>query len=161
MRVMGLDLGSVRVGVAVGDTDTGVATPLDVVKRRGNDRAADRRAISVLVAEWEVGCVVVGLPLSLDGTDGPAATSARVEVAELAKVVGVPVELHDERLSTVTAHHALREAGVSSRKRRNVVDAMAASVILQDWLDRRATSAVTDGPDDPNGSAPTSPTIPT
>ena len=136
MRVLGLDLGSVRVGIAVGDTATGVATPLEVLIRRGADRAADRRAIKDLVVEWEAAQLVVGLPLSLDGSDGPAATAARLEVDELAKIIDIPIALHDERLSTVTAHHALKESGMSGRRRRNVVDAVAATVILQDWLDR-------------------------
>lgn len=136
MRVLGIDLGSTRVGIAVGDTETRLATPVEVLVRRGADLAADRRAIRDLVAEWEATQIVVGLPLSLDGTDGPAATAARAEAIEIERVTGVPVALHDERLSTVTAHHALREAGLSSRRRRSVVDAMAAAVILQDWLDR-------------------------
>jgi putative Holliday junction resolvase len=141
MRVLGIDLGSTRIGGAVGDTATGVATPAEVVTRLGNDRSADRRALRERVDEWEAELVVVGLPLSLDGTDGPAAIAARQEADALAEVLGVPVELHDERLSTVTAHHALREAGVAGRKRRGVVDAMAASVILQSWLDTRSGDA--------------------
>lgn len=135
MRVLGVDLGSARIGLAVGDTATGVATPAEVLVRRGADREADRRALRACVDEWEAEMVVIGLPLSLDGSDGPAAVAARAEAEVLAGVLGVPVHLHDERLSTVTAHHALREAGMSSRKRRGVVDAMAASVILQSWLD--------------------------
>lgn len=141
MRVLGIDLGSKRVGVAVGDTDTGLATPAETLRRAGADRAKDRRALAALVREWEAERVIVGLPLSLDGSDGPAATAARAEAVELEAALGVPVELHDERLSTITAHHALREAGVSGRRRREVVDAMAATVILQDWLDRRAGSS--------------------
>ncbi len=136
VRVLGIDLGSTRVGVAVGDTETRIATPLEVLVRSGADRAADRRALRRLVEEWEAEWLVVGLPLSLDGSDGPAALAAREEAEAIRAVVGVPVSLHDERLSTVTAHHALREAGVSGRRRRSVVDAMAAAVILQDWLDR-------------------------
>ena len=104
--------------------------------RRGADRAADRRAIKDLVVEWEAAQLVVGLPLSLDGSDGPAATAARLEVDELAKIIDIPIALHDERLSTVTAHQVLKESGISGRRRRNVVDAVAATVILQDWLDR-------------------------
>ena len=141
MRVLGIDLGSTRIGVAVGDTTTGVATPAEVVTRRGNDRASDRRALRERVEEWEAELVVVGLPLSLDGSDGPAAIAAREEADALADVLGVPVELQDERLSTVTAHHALREAGLAGRRRRGVVDAMAASVILQSWLDTRSGDA--------------------
>lgn len=146
VRVLGIDLGSKRLGIAVGDTDTGVATPVEVVPRAGNDRAADRRKLGQIVAEWQAELVVVGLPLSLDGTDGPAAIAARQEATELESVIGVPVALHDERLSTVTAHHSLREVGVSGRRRRQVVDAMAATVILQDWLDRRAHSEAEGSP---------------
>ena len=139
MRVIGVDLGSRRVGIALGDTDTSVATPLQVLTR-GTDLAADRRSLAALVREWEAEQLVVGWPRSLDGSDGPAALAARAEAAELAKVVGVPVALHDERLSTVSAHHALAEAGLTSRDRRNRVDASAAAVLLQDWLDRRAAN---------------------
>ncbi len=136
MRVLGVDLGTRRVGLALGDTTTTVATPLSVLMRSG-DLPADRRALARIAEEWEVGCVVVGLPRSLDGTDGPAARAARDEIAELASVMPMPVEVHDERLSTVRAHHALAAAGLSSRERREKVDASAAAVILQDWLELR------------------------
>lgn len=136
VRVLGVDLGSKRVGIAVGDTETAIATPLTVLPRT-RDLAADRRAVGALLREWEAECVVVGWPRSLDGSDGPAAVAARAEAAALAAALGVPVVLHDERLTTVTAHHALAEAGLSSRERRSLVDASAAAVLLQDWLDRR------------------------
>jgi putative Holliday junction resolvase len=149
LRVIGLDLGSKRVGVAVGDTDTRVATPVSVLPRTA-DLVADRRKVAELVAEWEAGCVVVGLPISLDGSMGPAARAAETEIAALAAALAVPVIAHDERLSTVSAHHALAEAGQSSRDRRERVDAVAASVFLQDWLDRHAPAAPVEPGADPS-----------
>ena len=140
MRVIGLDLGSKRVGVAVGDTDTRVATPVSVLPRTA-DLVADRRKVAELVAEWEA---------SLDGSMGPAARAAETEIAALAAALAVPVIAHDERLSTVSAHHALARAGQSSRDRRERVDAVAASVFLQDWLDRHAPAAPVEPGADPS-----------
>jgi putative Holliday junction resolvase len=133
-RVLGLDLGSARIGVAVSDPDGTVASPIEVVARTG-DRARDHRRIAELVTEWEADRVVVGLPTSLDGTLGPAATAAVAEAHELAAVVGVPVDTHDERLTTVTAERALSAMQVKGRAKRAVVDKVAAAVILQSWLD--------------------------
>lgn len=135
-RVLGLDLGTARIGVAVSDPDGTVASPIEVLARCG-DRARDHRRIADLVAEWEAERVVVGLPVSLDGTLGPAARTAAAEADELASVVGVPVETHDERLTTVTADRALSTMQVKGRARRQVVDKVAAAVILQSWLDAR------------------------
>lgn len=134
MRVLGIDLGERRVGVALGDTATGVATPLTVVQRRG-DRAAEHREIAELAREWEVELLIVGLPLSLDGSSGPAAQRAAEEAAPLGAVAGLEVALYDERFTTVTAERSLRTGGVGGRKRRKVVDAVAAAVLLQGWLD--------------------------
>ena len=92
MRALGLDLGERRIGVAVGDSDGRVATPLTVLERSG-DRAADHRAVAALVAEWEAGIVVVGMPYSLDGTQGPAARAAADEAARLGAGLGVPASL--------------------------------------------------------------------
>jgi putative Holliday junction resolvase len=83
---------------------------------------------------------VVGLPLSLDGTRGPAARSAETEARQLASVVGVPVEMYDERFTTVTAERGLREVGLDARQRRKVVDKVAAAVMLQAWLDHRRST---------------------
>lgn len=134
MRALGLDLGERRIGVAVGDSDGRVATPLTVLERSG-DRAADYRAVAALVAKWEAGIVVVGMPYSLDGTQGPAARAAADEAARLGAVLDVPVETYDERLTTVTAERRLAEQGLAGRRRRALVDQVAASVILQAWLD--------------------------
>jgi putative Holliday junction resolvase len=111
-----------------------VATPYGTVKRVG-DRPKEHAEIAELIAETGAVLLVVGLPISLDGQNGPAARSVLSEVRALAKALPVPVETHDERMSTVTAHSRLAESGRSSRKRRDVVDQSAAAVILQDWID--------------------------
>ena len=134
MRALGLDLGERRIGVAVGDSDGRVATPLTVLERSG-DRAADYRAVAALVAEWEAGIVVVGMPYSLDGAKGPAAQAAADEAVRLGAVLDVPVETYDERLTTVIAERRLAEQGLAGQRRRALVDQVAASVILQAWLD--------------------------
>ena len=140
MRVLALDLGTKRIGVAVSDATETLASPRPPVLRSG-DRARDHRRIAEVVSEEEAGLVLVGLPLSLDGSEGPAATAAREEVDELRAALQVPVDLQDERLTTVTAHRLLAEQGLDSRKRRSVVDGAAAAVMLQAWLDGRAAAA--------------------
>jgi putative Holliday junction resolvase len=136
MRALGLDLGSKRIGVAVSDRSGTIASPLLVLQRTGSP-AEDHRRIAALVAEEECERVVVGLPLSLDGSMGPAAKGAVAEAEALATVVGVPVETYDERLTTVTADNALREAKMRAEARRRLVDKIAAAVMLQAWLDGR------------------------
>ena len=138
MRVLALDLGSRRIGVAVSDRDGRVATPVTVLERH-RDRPRLHREIAALVADYDAGMVLLGLPIDLAGREGPAAANVLAERDELASVVGVPVEVHDERLTTRIAERSLRERGdLDGRARRKVVDMVAASVILQDWLDRRA-----------------------
>ncbi len=132
---MGIDPGTRRVGVAIGHTVTGVATPYEVWPRREGPALEVR--LRACVAEWEAERVVMGLPRGLDGSDGPAARAARTLATELERAVGVPVELHDERFSTVTAQAALHRGGLDTRRGRKVVDAVAAAVILQSWLDSR------------------------
>ncbi|HWC68353.1 MAG TPA: Holliday junction resolvase RuvX [Acidimicrobiales bacterium] len=136
MRALGLDLGEKRIGVAVSDRTGTIATPRTVLVRTGT-RAEDHRRIARLVEEEEAEVVVVGLPLSLDGARGLAARAAVAEADDLRTVVGVPVELFDERLTTVSAQRALTEAGVRGDAGRRVVDKVAAAVMLQAWLDRR------------------------
>jgi putative Holliday junction resolvase len=136
VRALGLDLGAKRIGVAVSDRSGTIASPLTVLDRSGS-RRDDHARIAALVRDEEAECVVVGLPLSLSGADGPAAQAARAEAERLATVVGVPVETHDERLTTVTAERSLSAAGVRGPARRQVVDKVAAAVILQSWLDAR------------------------
>jgi putative Holliday junction resolvase len=133
-RVVGVDLGSKRIGVAVSDAGGVIASPHTVIQRSG-DRTRDHRAIRAVVEEYEAERVVVGLPLSLDGTMGPAARAAVAEAEELGAVVGVPVEVHDERLTTVSADRSLMEMKMKADARRRVVDKVAAAVMLQAWLD--------------------------
>jgi putative Holliday junction resolvase len=139
-RVLGVDLGSVRIGVALSDAHQRVASALGVVTRRG-DAAADRRALALMVAEEEAVGVVVGLPLSLDGTVGPAAQAILEEIEAMSEVLAVPVETVDERFTTVAANQALRAVGHRGQKARTRVDSVAAGVLLQSWLDRRLTQA--------------------
>lgn len=135
-RVLGIDLGSKRIGVAVSDRSGIIASPLCVVQRSGS-RRRDHDEIARLVVEEECERVVVGLPLSLDGSLGRAAKAAIDEVASLATVVNVPVETYDERLTTVSAEMALMEAKMRADARRRVVDKVAAAVMLQSWIDRQ------------------------
>lgn len=131
-----MDLGTRRIGVALSDSEGTLALPYEVLTRT-RDRAGDHRRLAELVREAEAEVVVVGLPLSLDGSIGPAARRALAEVEELRRALGVPVETYDERLTTVSAERALREMNMNAQARRKVVDKVAASVILQGWLDQR------------------------
>jgi putative Holliday junction resolvase len=124
----------VRVGVAVSDPAGVLATPLVTVPRNVED-GSDLRTIADLVTEHDVVGVVVGLPRTLAGREGAAAEAARAFAVALEAAVDVPVELSDERLTTVVATRQLRERGVKGRKQRGVVDQAAAVAILQGWLD--------------------------
>ena len=139
MRVIGIDLGSKRIGVAVSDFTGSVASPLTVV-HRGKSKRADHDAIARIVREEEAEAIVVGLPLNMDGSRGSAAKAAVAEAEQISTVAGVPTHLHDERLTTVTAERALKEANMRAEDRRNVVDKVAAAVLLQSWLDARKES---------------------
>jgi putative holliday junction resolvase len=137
MRSLGIDLGTKRIGIAVGDRSGTIASPHSVLARSGSV-ARDHRAIAALVAEEEAEVLIVGLPLNMDGSHGPAARAAVAEAEALATVVGVPVICHDERRTTVTADRAMLEAGLDARRRRQHVDKIAAAVMLQTWLDSQA-----------------------
>ncbi len=144
---IGIDVGSVRVGVARSDPDGLMAVPVETVPRRskGTD-GQDMRRIVELVGELEPIEVVVGLPRSMSGGEGPAATAVRAYATGIARrVAPVPVRLVDERLSTVTANRSLLEAGVGGRRRRPVVDQAAAVVILQSALDTERSSGTPAG----------------
>lgn len=135
-RVIGLDLGSARIGVAVTDSEHRLATGVDRIERSG-DRSAEHGAVARLVEEYQAVGVVVGLPLSMSGRPGPAARAVQQEVAELRRVLAVDVDTVDERLTTVTAAKDLRAAGRKVRDQRGVIDQTAAAVLLQSWIDRR------------------------
>jgi putative Holliday junction resolvase len=131
--VLGLDLGDVRIGVAVSDPERRVAVPVGTVQV--GRPPGELRAIAELVAERAVTLVVVGHPIALSGERGARASHAESFAETLRGLLAVPVELQDERLSTVEAERALAAAGTRGRARRAVVDASAATVILQAWLD--------------------------
>ena len=134
-RVLGIDYGERRLGLAVSDEEETLAFPLRVVHVRG-----ERHAIAqVAEARREVnaGKIVVGLPLNMDGSRGPMADRVQGFVGKLSRHVGAPVDTWDERLSSASAERPLREAAMSGRKRRKVRDKLAAQIILQAYLDSR------------------------
>jgi len=135
-RVLGIDLGTRRIGVALSDPLGITASPLQVLERSG-DRAQDHRVIVALAREYEADRIVVGLPRSMSGALGPAARDALDEIEALREAAGpaLPVDTTDERLTTVIAQRALLEGNVRRSKRKQVVDKIAAAVILQSYLD--------------------------
>lgn len=135
MRILGLDIGERRVGVAVSDPAGRVATPLKVLPA---PLSADSRALIRLAEDYDIEQLVIGLPLSLDGTEGPQAARVREEGERLARILRVPVVYHDERLSSAQAERLMAEAGADGRARRGSVDMVAASIILQSYLDARS-----------------------
>jgi len=140
-RSLGVDVGSVRIGVACSDPDGILATPVETVRRDRSGRHV--RRLAALAAELEAVEIIVGLPRTLADRTGPAAQDA-IELAETlaTRVAPIPVRLADERLTTVSAQRSLRAAGVRSKDQRAVIDQAAAVAILQSWLDeRRARSA--------------------
>ena len=134
VRYLGVDVGRARIGLALADDVLRTARPLRAVPRR--DEAATLADIGETALEYEVGQLVVGLPLNMDGSEGPSARHARAFAERLSAALGVPAALHDERLSTFEAETRLRDRGISGKDRRSLVDAEAAAVILQGWLDR-------------------------
>lgn len=135
MRMLGLDLGRATIGLALADEVLRAARPLHTVRR--TKEADDLAALAQVVEEYEVTRFVLGLPLNMDGTEGPAARLSRAFAEKLRARFGLPVELFDERLSTFEAEDRLRAQGFSAKDRRSRIDAEAAAVILQGWLDRR------------------------
>lgn len=134
MRVLGLDLGDKRIGVALSDPMGWTAQGLDVITGGGGTKN-DVRRIKEIAEKHEVEKVVVGLPLNMDGSAGPRAEKARDFAERLARVLGLPVELWDERLTTAEAERLLIEADMRRARRRQVIDKMAAVLILQNYLD--------------------------
>jgi len=133
MRLMSLDIGDKRIGVALSDPDKTLARSLRVVSRRS--RAADMAIIGSLVEEHEVERIIIGHPLRLNGRAGEQATRIEAYAAELATALGIPVVLWDESYSTQRAREAMIEAGRRRKERKERLDAVAAAVILQDYID--------------------------
>ena len=135
-RLLGLDLGTKTIGLALSDTTRVIASPLMTLKR--GKFAADAARLIALVAEHQIGALVIGLPVNMDGSEGPKCQSARRFAANLLNTVEIPIAFWDERLSTRAVTRTLIEADVSRRRRAEVVDKMAAAYILQGALDRLA-----------------------
>ena len=137
VRALGIDPGTKRIGLAISDRSGTIATPLTVLER-SRSRQHDDVEIARIVREEDFEVVVMGLPVNMDGSQGASAKAAIAEARRLATVVDVPIELHDERRTTVSADRSMREAGLDSVARRQRVDKVAAAIMLQSWLDGRA-----------------------
>ncbi|BCV25186.1 Holliday junction resolvase RuvX [Gelria sp. Kuro-4] len=135
MRVMGLDVGTATIGVAVSDELGYTAQGVEVIRRTG--LKTDLERLGELARAYQVESVVVGIPRNMNGTYGPAAEEVRRFAQEIKKRLGLPLYEEDERLTTVAAERALLEADLSRRRRRQVVDQVAAVLILQSFLQRR------------------------
>ncbi|GMQ93139.1 MAG: Holliday junction resolvase RuvX [Acidimicrobiia bacterium] len=133
-RILGFDPGERRIGIAVSDVTGTIASPVEFIDRKVGGY---EQRIKDLCTEWEIASIVVGLPLSLDGTEGPAAGRSREFGAFLGELTGLPVTYRDERFTTVTAEQSLLEGGVKRRERTNKRDQIAAAVMLQGYLDAR------------------------
>jgi len=135
VRFLGLDVGRATIGIALADDLLRTARALRTVRRKG--RGAEMAELRRVAEEYEVEQAVVGLPLHMNGSEGDSARLARAFAGKVQQELGVPVELFDERLSTFEAESRLRAQGLDARRQRARVDAEAAAVILQGWLDRR------------------------
>ena len=135
MRILGLDIGSKRIGLALSDELGFTAQGLKTLESRGRNN--DIAAIVKIVEEFDVTEIVVGMPYNMDGSEGPQAEKALAMMEELTQATSVPVFKWDERMSTMAAERMLVEADLSRAKRRKVIDKVAAVIILQGYLDSR------------------------
>lgn len=137
-RVLGIDVGSVRIGLAISDETCTLASPVATIH---NDPRSLWTRIAREMEDHQVERVVIGLPRLLDGSEGDAADSARAFAAELGRRTTAPIEFWDERFTTTIAERSLIESGVRRKRRREVIDSVAAAVLLQNWLDARRIAA--------------------
>lgn len=135
MKILAVDLGRARTGLAVCDESELLASPAGVISEYNMERLA--QTIAAQAAQKAVGGIVVGLPRNMDGSEGESAKNARSFAGNLQKLVNVPVTMRDERGTTITAHGYLNSTDTRGKKRKAVVDAVAATIILQDYLDYR------------------------
>lgn len=143
-RLLGVDYGSVRIGLAISDAERRLASPLAVYERRSRER--DAAYFRALVEAEEIGAIVVGLPAHCDGSEGQKAAEARAFGAWLAETTGLPVRFWDERFTTVEAESALWQAGLTHKKRKARRDRVAAQILLQAYLDAGCPDESTAGP---------------
>lgn len=142
MRHLGVDLGTKRIGLALSDPGGAIATPLFAIQRQGGK--ADLQEIAQIARDYEVEEIVVGLPLNLRGEQAEAAQAALKEIAVLRDLAGLPVEVSDERLTSAVAERGMRDSGLDSRQRRGQVDKVAATIMLQSYLDRKRSRNASD-----------------
>ncbi len=135
MIIMSVDLGKARTGIAVCDKTEFLASPYQVIHETYIEKLLDK--VSQCAAETKAELLVVGLPKNMDGTEGESAENARAFAQRLKEKTGLPVEMRDERGTTITAHNYLNTTDTRGKKRKAVVDAVAATIILQDYLDYR------------------------
>lgn len=135
MNLLAIDVGERRIGVAMGESSIRLALPVSVIKRETMDR--DSRRIGELVREYDAERVIIGLPLLLDGSEGAQAARVREFAGHLSTHLSVPLDFWDERFSTVEATAAQQEAGHNSRTGRATIDASAAAILLQSYLDAK------------------------
>lgn len=140
-RLMGLDLGTKTIGLALSDSSRTAATPVDVIRR--TKFTNDLKKLLLLTEQNDVSAIVIGLPINLDGSEGPRAQATRAFARNLSRHTDLPIAFWDERLSTVAAERTLLEADASRKRRAEVIDKMAAAFILQGALDRLANIART------------------
>lgn len=135
MRYLGVDLGTKRIGLAISDSTGIIATPLCVLPRRGGRR--DWQDILRLAQEHGAEALVVGMPVNLRGQAGPAADNVETEIKDLQALSSLPVFVYDERLTSAAAQRILHEQGLNSRQSREIIDKVAAAIMLQSFLDRQ------------------------
>ena len=136
MKIISLDIGTVRIGIATSDIMEIIASAYEVYKRK--NLMEDVKYIASLVSMLNAGEVVIGLPLKLDGSEGQSVEMARQFGDELAKLIEVPIVYQDERLSTISAERILIESGMRREKRKDKIDSVAATIILQTYLDKKS-----------------------
>ena len=140
MKLIGLDVGTVRIGVATSDIMQILATPYETYKRR--TPYLDARYIVELAEKLNAEKLIFGLPLKLDGTEGDRVEVVRAFAALLAEYTDIPIDFYDERMSTMVAYRFLGETGTFGKKRKDAVDTLSAEIILQGYLDREKTQKV-------------------
>lgn len=136
MKILALDIGTVRIGIATSDIMEIIASAYETYKRK--NLSEDVKYVANLVAGLDVGEIVIGLPLKLDGSEGQSVEMAKSFGEELSKLVTVPIVYQDERLSTVSAERILIESGMRREKRKDKIDSVAATIILQTYLDKKS-----------------------
>ncbi|NPV45964.1 MAG: Holliday junction resolvase RuvX [Armatimonadetes bacterium] len=135
MRTLGVDLGTKRIGLALSDREGRIASPLLVLERKGG--TDDLREVARIAMDYGAESVVVGIPVNLRGQHAEAAEAATQEIAVLRGLLSVPVSVWDERMTSVVARRGLTQGGLDSRRQREIVDKVAAAVMLQSYLDQR------------------------